>query len=219
MNMTTYGYIRSSKGLDTASYKTQTESIERFALEKGWELERVWSERSVSGELGLDLRPAGKVLLKRLKSGDRIIVESFDRLFRSPIDARNQLRRLTKKGVQIWLAKTGRELTATEDFDLMSEIMDAFAVSEAALVGNRIREVKARLREAGKFQGGKVEFGFKLNADGTVTKDPDSQEALELMRALRKEGQSYREISEAVHKKFKKLSISHEGVRRILNRK
>ena len=218
--MTVYGYIRNSKGLDTSALVAQSAAIEQFCASKRWELARTWSERSVSGELALELRPVGKVLLKRLKSGDCIVVATFDRLFRSPIDARNELRRLTKKGVQIWLAKTGRELTASHDFELMSEIMDAFAVSEAALVGNRIRDAKARLREAGKFQGGKVEFGLKLNADGTVTKDPAAQEALELMRTLRKEGNSYREISEAIHKKFsKKLSISHEGVRRILNRK
>jgi DNA invertase Pin-like site-specific DNA recombinase len=220
--MTTYSYSRSSKSITTPrdSHETQAEAIEGFCRSMKWELGRNWAERAVSGDLSLDLRPVGKQMLSRLKDGDRVVVSSLDRLFRSPMDARNQLTKLKKKGVEIWLAKLGLEITEGRNFDLVMELVQAFAATEAALLGNRIREMKARLRDEGKFQGGKVEFGFKLNSDGTLSEEPDAQEALKLMHTLRKEGQSYRAISEAIQKKYRgKLSISHEGIRRILTRK
>ncbi len=56
-------------------------------MQQGWQLDKVFVERAVSGARPLDERKEGAALLAALKPGDTIICPRLDRMFRSALDA------------------------------------------------------------------------------------------------------------------------------------
>ena len=60
-------------------------------------------------------------------------------------------------------------------------------------------------------------FGWEIGADGVLIEKEDEQRALAEMQALRARGMSYRAISEHMRTEFG-ISLSHQGVKRALNR-
>lgn len=219
---TVYGYIRVSRIGEHGenSVEDQEQVIEQFAKRSGYSISRFFNERSVSGGMPLSSRPMAKRMFDALEKGDVVVVASFSRLFRSVLDARNSLRLFKKLGVSVYAVDLGEAITGDSLYHTLTIVTDAFAPTEAEYHAQKIREAKANLREEGKFQGGKIDFGYRVADDGKLIEDEHGQEALRLMKKLRKSGMSYRAISDEIEKKFRKydLKISHEGIRRILAR-
>lgn len=221
--MKVYGYTRVSHARqlreDQLSLKSQKSQIKAYAELKGWELELPpFEERAISGAIGLEKRPKGKRLLEELGPGDVVIVAKLDRMFRNILDALNTLEDLKKRGVSLHIIDLGGDVTGNGISKLMFTILGAFAEAERDRIGERIKDAKASMRQQGKFQGGKVDFGYRVDDDGYLVEVPAQQAALKDMFTLRKEGMSYRTISERINRKYYNdgVKISHEGVRRLL---
>jgi DNA invertase Pin-like site-specific DNA recombinase len=95
--------------------------------------------------------------------------------------------------------------------------MSSFAEMERNRLGERIRGTKQLKMKENVYLGGPVGFGYtveQVNDKTYVLENPSEQKIIEKMKKLRKDGLSFRKISEVLKKD--KVSLSHTGVSNIL---
>jgi len=78
-----------------------------------------------------------------------------------------------------------------------------------------IRAGKARQKEAGKYLGGPVPFGFQVNVHGCLEKNGEQQIIIDQMVRMKEDRWSYRDIARKMRADHG-LKFSHEGIRRIM---
>lgn len=147
-----YGYVRVSSA-------EQNEVRQLVALKNaGVEKHNIFVDK----QSGKDFeRPKYKKLVKKLKPGDLLYVQSIDRLGRNYIEIQEQWRLLTKdKGVDIAVidmplldTRNGKDLLGTFIADLVLQILSFVAQTER----EHIRERQAQGIAAAKLRG--VRFG------------------------------------------------------------
>ena len=151
--MATYGYIR-------VSSREQNEARQRIALEE-WGIAP--EEIVIDRQSGKDFhRPGWQRLMKRLRSGDLLVVQSIDRLGRNYEEILEQWRWITKERqadvlvLDMPLLDTrakGKDLTGTFIADLVLQILSYVAQTER----ENIRRRQAEGIAAAKARG--VRFG------------------------------------------------------------
>ena len=149
---TTYGYIR-------VSTVEQNEDRQRIALEsRGVAAAHIYMDK----QSGKDFeRPQYKRMLRRLRAGDLLYVQSIDRLGRNYQEIQNQWRILTKElGVDLCVldmplldTRSGKDLMGTFIADLVLQILSFVAQNER----ENIRQRQAAGIAAAKARG--VRFG------------------------------------------------------------
>ena len=153
--MNVYGYIR-------VSSRDQNEDRQRIALhERGVEDGFIYTDK-VSGK-DFD-RPQYKKLVKKLKPGDLLMIQSIDRLGRNYEEVQNQWRVLAKgKEVDISVldmplldTRQGKDLMGTFIADLVLQILSFVAQNEREFIRKRQAEGIAAEKARG------VKFGRPL---------------------------------------------------------
>jgi site-specific DNA recombinase len=156
-----YGYLRvSGTGqVEGDGFDRQRELISRFADQAGIVIPRFYEEKGAKGE---EDRPAFQEMLTAiLSNGVRaVIVERLDRLAREYVVQEQLLVYLAAKGVTLWNASTGENVTEAVEADPMKkaviQIQGVFAELEKSLLVNRLAKARERKRtENGKCEGAK----------------------------------------------------------------
>jgi DNA invertase Pin-like site-specific DNA recombinase len=159
-----YGYLRvSGTGqVEGDGFDRQRELISRFADQAGIVVPRFYEEKGVSGTKGEEDRPAFQEMLTAIFSnGVRVvIVERLDRLAREYVVQEQLLVYLAAKGITLWNASTGENVTEAIKADPMKkaviQIQGVFAELEKSLLVNRLAKARERKRvENGKCEGQK----------------------------------------------------------------
>jgi len=216
--MASYGYVRVSidrQADEGESLGAQQRVIEGYAMMNGFVLDQMFVERGVSGSKPLRERPEGGRLLALLQPGDIIITPKLDRMFRSALDALDVLAAIQKRGVSLHMIDLGGDVTGNGISKLVFTILSAVAEAERDRIRERIRDVKSDQRRRRRYLGGIVPFGWKVGADGELIEVHEQQAAIRRCLEMRAEGRSLRAIASALKKK-EGISLSHEGVKRIL---
>ena len=152
MAETTYGYIR-------VSTTEQNEDRQRIALEgKGVAAAHIYMDKQSGKDFD---RPQYKRLVRRLRPGDLLYVQSIDRLGRNYQEIQTQWRILTKElGVDLCVldmplldTRSGKDLMGTFIADLVLQILSFVAQNER----ENIRQRQAAGIAAAKARG--VRFG------------------------------------------------------------
>lgn len=123
-----YGYIRTSTGKQLCDRQL-------MALES--RCDAVFIESGVSA--ARKNRPVYDELFGQLKSGDTLMVSSFDRAFRSVIDALTELEKLKAKGVE-FVSITQHFDTRTEEGEFLYTVAIALARWERRILSRRTKE-------------------------------------------------------------------------------
>ena len=152
-----------------------------------------------------------------LQPGDIVIAAKLDRIFRSAWSALNVIREFQRRRISLWLLDLGGDVSGDGIAKLVLTILAAIAEFERERIGERIRDAKRHQKHAGQYLGGDRPFGWQIDEDGTLIKKEDEQRALAEMQAVRSRGMSYRAISAHMRAEFG-ISLSHQGVKRALNR-
>ena len=223
--MVTYAYCRvstSRQAEEGESLGVQRRQIEGYATMLGLSAPELFVEEGVSGSKPLSERPAGKELLAKLERGDVIIAAKLDRMFRSALDALDNLNELKERGVSLHLIDLGGDVTGNGISKLVFTILSAVAESERDRIRSRVKETKADQRKRGRHLGGHRPFGYRIEKGegdlrgGQLVPDEREQAAIAKMQALRAEGKPLRAIAAAMSEDG--FSISHEGVAEVLKR-
>jgi|TARA_B100002003_G_scaffold205199_1_gene198492 putative DNA-invertase from lambdoid prophage Rac len=203
--MAVYGYARVStveQAEGGHSLTTQRQMLEGFAMSEGLTINQVFTDRGVSGSKPLAERSAGGALLAALVPGDLVFCAKLDRMFRSASDALATLEALRSRRVRLFLKDMGGDVTGTGVASLVFSILAAVAQFERERIAERIIESRARLRETGRYVGGRIPFGWRVeygeDEQGRparfLVEDATQQAVVARMRALRAEGASLRSI-------------------------
>ncbi|MFA6110988.1 MAG: recombinase family protein [Candidatus Latescibacterota bacterium] len=190
--MATVAYLRVSTDEQAQSglgLEAQLDAIRRAAGEPA----AVYRDEGFSG--GDPKRPALLDALESLKTGDVLVVAKRDRLARDSFLAAWIEKEAKRRRARI-VSAAGEGTDSDNPGDvLMRRMVDAFAEYERAMIGARTAAALKAKRRRGEKTGGDVPFGHQLAADGrTLVEDPDEQTVIGLVRELRAEGLSLRQI-------------------------
>lgn len=187
---------------DGDSFPRQTAAIGGFCAAHELELIREYQEAGVAGKLDEDHRPAfQQMVADLLGNGCRtVVIESLSRLARAYRTQEHLIIYLASKGITLFAADTGEDVTAAMMGDPMRralvQIQGIFSELDKNLLVAKL--AKAKLRKSDpessqydpNFREGKLPFGSK---DGEAA-------TLALMRKMRDERMTFQAIVDALNK-------------------
>lgn len=199
--MAVYGYCRVSttaQANDGESLDVQRRKLEGWAMMEGCALSQTFIERGVSGSKPLAKRKEGKALLRVLKPGDTVVSAKLDRAFRNAFDALGILKDFKARGISLVLLDLGGDVTSDNVSGLIFKVLAAVADFERDRIAERVSEMKAAQRKRGRFLGGKPPFGYRVDEEGSLKREPQEYHTLEMVFHLRSEGHGLQKIHERI---------------------
>lgn len=212
--MAVYGYARVSTARQAdegESLEVQERTVAGYALMHGMAVDRMFVERGVSGSVPLGERPQGAALLQTLRPGDVVVIAKLDRAFRSALDALAVLEDLKGRKVSLHIIDLGGDVTGNGISKLVFTILSAVAEAERDRIRERVQTVKADQKARGRYLGGKIPFGYRVEPDergGVLVPVEAEQEILRAIGGLRREGRPLRAIQAALAERGTRLSLA-----------
>jgi putative DNA-invertase from lambdoid prophage Rac len=102
---------------------------------------------------------------------------------------------MKKKGASLHMIDLGGDVTGNGIAKLVFTILSAVAEAERDRIRERVAVVKADQKTRGRYLGGKVPFGFHPGENGRRVEIPEEQEAISMIRSLKKKGMALRPIA------------------------
>jgi DNA invertase Pin-like site-specific DNA recombinase len=188
-------YLRvSSQGqIGGHGFDRQLEEVQAFCKSAGFALKAVFREEGVSGVLDESQRPAFLEMVESLLgNGCRVvIVEGLDRLARSLAVQEQLVSFLAAKGISLFVARTGEDVSEALSSDpmrgAMVRIQGVFAQLEKELLVKKLAKARAAKKAVSGKCGGR---------NGLKELNP---QALAVIRRLKKAGVKYRAIAEELN--------------------
>ena len=146
-----YAYIRVSTSKQDV--ENQRFEIDRFAKEKGLNV-NTWVSEVISGTVSTKNRKLGS-LLKKMKSGDILILTEVSRLGRSLLEVLTVLNQCVQKKYNLYTVKERYELDNSISSQMLAFAFGLMAEVERNLISMRTKEALARRKAAGQRLGGK----------------------------------------------------------------
>ncbi len=176
-----------------ASLASQRTKVEAYAVLHDLELVEVIEDAGYSAK-SLD-RPGMTKLLSLIR-GRRIgvvVVAKLDRITRSVRDLGELIELFQRSDVEF--ASVADHIdTSTASGRLVLNVMGSVSQWEREAIGERTAEALAVMRSNGRRISRHAPYGYRLNGTGWV-EDEREQEAVQVMRTLRAEGRSLRQIA------------------------
>lgn len=154
-----------------------------------------YMDEGFSGSLELDKRPALLESISQLGKGDILLIAKRDRIGRDPI-----VNAMIERAVE---RKKARLISASGDVNdgndpssiLMRRMVDAFAEYERLIIGARTKAALQVKKKKGE-RIGHIPYGYMLCTDNVhLEEDREEQYTLKLMRQLKNDGLSLRDIA------------------------
>lgn len=211
--MTIYGYCRVSTGqqVERDSLDTQKRMIAGQAMALSHDEPIYFVEEGISAKIPLQDRPRGKELLATIAAGDTVIVPYFDRVFRNSRNALEMRDLFKERKVALYIMDSGGEIINSPYGEMIFTVLAAVTQLRREEIVERIRDSKRDGRAQGKFLGGYVPFGYRVDNNAFLVEDIVHMDALRRARKWNKEGLSPRRI--AVKLKDEGITVSHETLR------
>ena len=226
--MTTIGYIfLDEKREKLTPLEEQRQALNSYAQNLNMSCDELLIEQAFSLIVPLADRIEGRKMLENVQRGDTILVMQAKWVLGTRQNALSLIKLLKEKEVSLFCIDldgdismpTQRKLVSSQGIsEIVYQVIESLSLEKGG--GNHsaaIRAGKARLKLEGKFTGGPIPFGWKVSSEGKLEKDEEQQELITEMIGLKADRWSYRDIASKMQEQ-KKLSLSHEGIRRILNK-
>ena len=218
--MTVYYYGRCSaqENFDKgSSLATQLSKCKSYANIKDLMIDEIYEEQS-SGTIPFEQREKGFVIMKSLKAGDHIICSALDRFGRNTLNLLMLVERFRQKKVKLHFIDIGGEVTGSDAIgSVFLKLLSVFAEFYSAQLGEKQKATKDRMKTEGKHRGGLKMFGYDVDENNYLVPCVKEQATISLMKMLRTQGKTYREISVIVTRSTRK-KFSHSWVHKILKR-
>ena len=165
--------VSTAKQLEGTSPEKQLERILSVASDQGFTIEQkhIWT----LAESGASRDRAGfKEALKTGENGqiDRIYVYNIDRLGRDLLEMLLFLRQLDDLKIECWSAEKAERLQGD---DFLLQIQGAVASKERQEIIKRTQDGLYRAIKAGKYSGGIIAYGYRLNPETKILEIQDNE--------------------------------------------
>jgi DNA invertase Pin-like site-specific DNA recombinase len=191
-----WGYVRVSTDEQDNSVANQKEKIAEFAAKEKLDLAEIFVDEDVTARIPLRNRPKGRIMWDAMNSGDTVIFNKVDRVFRSVRDAAETVHIWQEKGIRCVIMDLGIDL-ATPAGRMFFHQLASFAEFEREMIGQRTREIAAYLRKHGRPFGSARPFGWLrlgTGKDSRYVPCDSERETCSLVLRLQKQGLSFRQI-------------------------
>lgn len=188
-----FAYLRvSGKGqLEGDGFPRQLAAVRKYASGGGIKIARIFREEGVSGTQDLENRPALQDLLVALHSNGTklVLVEKLDRLARDLMIQESIIADMKRNGFEV-VSVTEPDLCSDDPSrTLMRQILGAFAQYERAMIVQKLRGARQRIRiKRGRCEGRKP-YGALPGESNVILR----------MRELRKQGLAVDKIAAALN--------------------
>lgn len=226
--MRTIGYIfLAAEEEHLLSMEEQQQQLMQFCsdtLED--ELQDVFIEEDGTLKKPMRERFEGRRLLEQLKEGDRLLVVRSSWVLGSAREALRFIKHLAQKQVALYCLDLGENISTPNERKLVvsegparlvTTLLESLATCENSKHGATIKAAKKQLKRKGRYLGGPVPFGWRVNKEGILVQNASEQSIIKEILRLREDRWSYRDISQKLKENFD-LKLSHEGVRKVLER-
>lgn len=189
-------YLRASTNDQRLGTNAQRTTIEAWAKSEAITISAWFVDEGASGGSDLDDRPVLAAALEQIRAvgAGVLVVAKRDRLARGTAVSALIERAISSLGARVMSADGLANGTDPAD-DLLRAILEAFAQYERALIRGRTKAALGAKRARGE-RVGTIPFGRCLADDGIrLISEPREQKALNLVRALRARGLSFRVIA------------------------
>jgi site-specific DNA recombinase len=196
-NINAVGYIRVSteeQATNGISLGNQASRIKAYAKSQNWQLSRIYREKGESGK-SID-RPVLSQLIKDIESGqiDVVLVYKVDRLTRRQKDLWHLLEDIFETH-QVGFKSVSEPFdTTTAQGKAFLGMIGVFAQLERDTIAERTRDTLYNKKTNGEWVG-RIPFGFRLNDNGFLEKEPEQQKIITRIKRYHRSGKSIRTIS------------------------
>jgi putative DNA-invertase from lambdoid prophage Rac len=221
--MSVYSYTRTSQiecleslqELETILEKEDLR-LQTYALGEGIKVNERFIDENQRWNVSLAKRPQGRELLKRLETGDILLVCTLERIFSNCDDMVNTLQELKKRNVKLIVVDLDGDVTDADMTHQFNDVLKVFHSLEKRRSTERIKTVKQSQRKKGRFLGGSRPFGYMIHSNGRLIENPMEQRVLKKILEMKKLGKSLRAISAEVSTPM--MPVSFKTVQRLIKR-
>jgi DNA invertase Pin-like site-specific DNA recombinase len=190
------GYVRVStpgQASEGVSLAAQRARIGAWAAAGVAELASVHEDAGLSGSKAANRPALQAALVQVCRLKGVLVVYSLSRLARSTKDALAIAERLDRAGADLVSLSEQIDTTSAAG-KMVFRMLAVLAEFERDLISERTRGAMAHMRRQGRRISGRIPFGSDLVGDRLV-ENPEEAAVLELMRQLRADGRSLRQIA------------------------
>ena len=200
-----YGRCSATENFDKgSSLATQLSKCQSYANIKDLKIDKIFEEQS-SGTVPFDRRDKGFEIMQSLKKGDHILCSALDRFGRNTLNLLMLVERFKQKQVSLHFVDIGGEVTGSDAIgSVFLKLLSVFAEFYSAQLSEKQQATKDRMGLEGKHKGGKKPFGYDVDDNNYLVPCVKEQSTISLMKLLRQQGKTYRQIAETVTRSTRK---------------
>jgi len=221
--MTIYAYCRTSELEDSMDQdrlngilEPELLGIQTYCLQKGWYMTQTITETNCRWNQEFVDRERGKLLLEAMNPGDVLLCSRLERIASSSQEVQMLVNLFSQRQIALHVVELGGDITDPELTVSVSRAVAIFAALEKRKSAERIKGVKQRQKQQGRYLGGSRPFGYMIHDNGRLIENPMEQKVLKRIFELKREGKSLRSISNEVSTPV--MPISFKTVQRLLTR-
>ena len=221
--MTIYAYCRTSELEDSMDQdrlngilEPELLGIQTYCLQKGWYMTQTITESNCRWNQEFTDRERGKLLLEAMSPGDVLLCSRLGRIASSSQEALQLINLFTQRQIALHVVELGGDITDPELTINVGRAVMIFSALEKRKSAERIKGVKQRQKQQGRYLGGSRPFGYMIHDNGRLIENPMEQKVLKRIFELKREGKSLRAISNQVSTPV--MPISFKTVQRLLQR-
>ena len=221
--MTIYAYCRTSELEDSMDQdrlnsilEPELLSIQTYCLQHGWYMTETITEFNCRWNQEFVSRERGKLLLEAMNPGDILLCSRLERVVSSSQEALHLIKLFAKSQIALHVVELGGDITDPDLTVSVSRAVALFSALERRKSAERIKGVKQRQKQQGRYLGGSRPFGYMIHDNGRLIENPMEQKVLKRIFELKRDGKSLRAISSEVSTPV--MPISFKTVQRLLQR-
>ena len=221
--MTIYAYCRTSELEDSMDQdrlngilEPELLGIQTYCLQKGWYMTQTITETNCRWNQEFVDRERGELLLEAMHPGDVLLCSRLERIASSSQEVLMLVNLFSQKQIALHVVELGGNVTDPDLTVSVSRAVSIFAALEKRKSAERIKGVKQRQKQQGRYLGGSRPFGYMIHDNGRLIENPMEQKVLKRIFELKREGKSLRSISTEVSTPV--MPISFKTVQRLLLR-
>ena len=189
-----YGYLRkSNEEGSTSSFDTQKHKIKGYCQIHNLNVDEYF-EDICSGGLLLEQRQSGMLMSTKLKKGDTIICSALDRYSRSHYGLVNDVEKFRRQKIKLIFSDLGDVISSDSLGSVFYQILSIMSEWYRKSLSEKQKVAQAKLKEQGRYQGGKITYGKDLGENGVLVDCEKQKREINLIMSLRHKGTKYKDI-------------------------